>query len=85
VSNLKAAVPIGLSIIISGVCDANAVTTLPVTETFSISTPVGASQTDRLPFAQFNPSLGTLTSVDFSLKSSISGIFSSGGPVVRVT
>jgi hypothetical protein len=59
----------------SGVCDANAATTPPVTDPFLVFAATGttqAFQTPPLQFPQFNPSLGTLTSVDFSLTSSIS-------------
>jgi hypothetical protein len=70
----KAALLIGLSISMGGICDANAATTTPVTETFFVFAATGVDQaTDTLQFPQFNPSLGTLTSVDFSLSSSISG------------
>jgi hypothetical protein len=73
----KAAVLIGLTFVVSGVCDANAATTTPVTDTFSLSAgpPPGQNPApfEDLSFPQFNPSLGTLTSVDFSLNSSLSG------------
>jgi len=61
-------------IFMSGVCDANASTTLPVIDPFFVSAATGttqAFQTPPLQFPRFNPALGTLTSVDFSLTSSI--------------
>lgn len=72
--NLKTAVLIGLSIAMSSVCDANAATTTPVTMAVDVFSATGVTKTtETLQFPQFNPSLGTLTSVDFSLSSSISG------------
>jgi hypothetical protein len=77
-NNLKAAVLIGFSTVMSGICDANAATTTPVTQTFFIQANFGSPVTQPLAFAQFNPSLGTLTSVDFSLAS----FTNSGGPAM---
>jgi hypothetical protein len=78
-SSLKmAAVLTGLTMVMGGaeVSNASATTLFTPAEshTFSINQnlPVPPSQT--LKFNQFNPSLGTLTSVDFSLDSNISGI-----------
>jgi hypothetical protein len=73
-----AAILTGLMALAGGDCDANAatLTTPPVTDTFFVFAATGvteAVQTPALQFPQFNPSLGTLTSVDFSLTSSISG------------
>jgi hypothetical protein len=70
----KSSVLIGLSIFMSGVCNANAATTTPVTEIVDVFSATGVTQaTETLQFPQFNPSLGALTSVDFTLSSSISG------------
>jgi hypothetical protein len=67
-SNLKAAALLGLSFTLTGVFDANAATTQPVLDGFSITaTNSGAFTQTVLSFPKFNGSLGTLTSVDFSL------------------
>jgi hypothetical protein len=70
-SNMKAAALIGLSLAVTGVSAANAATT-SVTQMFSLSVAPFADRTEPLPFAQFNPSLGTLTDAIFSLTSAVS-------------
>jgi hypothetical protein len=70
-SNMKAAALIGLSLAVAGVSAANAATT-SVTQMFSLSVAPFADRTEPLPFAQFNPSLGTLTDAIFSLTSAVS-------------
>lgn len=84
----KAAVLIGLSIFMSGVCDANAAT-ITETATFDLAAPFKNPDrftppplinvaTETLVFSAFNPSLGTLTGVEFSLDSSLSSPFCAG-------
>lgn len=51
----------------------NAATTSPVTEPFSVFAPAKEPQFIRLVFDPFDPSLGTLTGVDFSMSSTLAG------------
>jgi hypothetical protein len=63
----------------SGVCTANAATTAPVTDIFFLTVPAGQLGNQlHLSFPKFDPSLGTLTSVDFSLVSVLGGGFAFG-------
>ena len=69
----KVAVLTGLTAFGGGVCGANAATTAPHTDTFLLSvTGDGSGQiSQNLSFPQFNPALGTLTGVEFSLNSNL--------------
>jgi hypothetical protein len=88
VSSLKkAAVLTGLTMVIGGaeVSTADAATTTPQTNTFSITAFPFNTATVSPSFNQFNPSLGTLTSVDFSLDSNISANASITGFSATIT
>jgi len=65
---MKAAALIGLSLAVTGVSAAKAAT-ISQTDTFSLSR---SDSFAEVSFAQFNPSLGTLTHVELSLISSLS-------------
>ncbi len=81
----KVAVLTGLTVFGGGVCGANAATTLPHTDTFLLSVDGFDGQiSQNLSFPQFNPALGTLTGVLFSLNSNLSlseGFFSGSASI----
>jgi hypothetical protein len=82
---MKATALIGLSFALASVSAANAATTTPVNDTFSVTAPARGESFDLLSFPQFNPSLGTLTSVDFSLNSVLGGGFAFGSSTAQIT
>jgi len=64
------AVLTGLTVLVGGVREADAATTTtPQTDTFYIEAANDFPGTTNLSFQQFNPALGILTSVDFSVDS----------------
>jgi hypothetical protein len=71
----KAALLSGLTVFGGGVCDAIAATTQPQIDTFTLVASGGTNSgltTQNLSFQQFDPALGTLTGVNFSLNSNLS-------------